>query len=165
MKNLFIIMSLLFAFTANAEVCLEGRSTSEDNLGNVLSQEECYVNVKNVDHATISKGALVSLDAARDLSYAVEATTTAGRSPACVAQEDIAAGKWGKCQTYGYVDFLLFDVENGSAAAGDEIFISENTAGYSEAEASPAASDHSAGVFLEAVAATSSSVKAFLRLR
>lgn len=167
MKNLLVVIMLTLCAFANAEVCLEGRSTTENNVGTINNQEICYVNVKNNSEATISKGFLVVLEPGEGTSYEVEATTTAGRMPHCVAREEAEDGSWFQCVTYGFVDFLYFDNENGNASAGDEIFLSENTAGYVEAESSPGAGDHAAGTFLEAVTATSSSggVSGFIRLR
>lgn len=165
MKNLVLLFALMMT-SVYAEVCLEGRSTTVDLLGNVVNQEICYVNVKNGLGSSIAKGNAVILKAGVEDGFTVTTSATAGAVPHCIMLEACADTKVCKCQTYGYADYLDFDSTNGVATDGGLIFISEDNAGYVESEAlgSIAASDNPIGSFLESVSA-SGEVKAFIKLR
>ena len=165
MKNLVLLFVLMMG-TAYSEVCLEGRSTTTDLLGNVVNQEVCYVNVKNGLGSSIPKGNAVILKAGVEDGFTVTTSVVAGVVPHCIMLEVCADAKVCKCQTYGYADYVDFDATDAVASDGGLIFISESNAGLVQAEipASIAASDAPLGVFLE-TASASGEIKAFIKLR
>ena len=169
MKNLLILCFLVLSFTAYADVCNEGRSTSWDATGTVRadSLDQCYVKVSNVDQGTLAKGSIVILDPTVENGYEIATSSTAGAVPHCMIMEACAEGAKCKCQTYGYTDILLFDVTNEAATKGEPIFISEGSKGYVQSEllAGRAASDIVIGEFKEAETTASGAIKAFLRLK
>lgn len=165
MRKLLVLC--VFCMTSlYAEVCLTGRSTTEDNTGAISGQEVCYVNVKNGLGSALAKGNVVILKASSEDGFTVTTSATAGQVPHCIMMEACADAKVCKCQTYGYADFVDFDVTNSTATAGNLVFISENNAGLVQAEAlgSYAASDVPVGVILETTSA-SEEVKVFIKLR
>ena len=160
MKKLILLLIVMASFTfsnvALADNGPVGRSVSIDNLGNLNGPlEQWFVNVKNSEGASISNGRVVILDVADDDGYSVEiASAASGQVPYCVMAEVCADGKVCKCQTYGLKTDIQFDAANGSAVAGKKGFISEDTEGSVEYEASPAATDYAIGIFYDSPSAT-----------
>lgn len=156
---------LTFAYNAFADVCLEGRSVIIRGDGTIVPSngEQCFENVYNQNGGTIAKGAIVVFDNTESDGYSVATSSTAGAKPRCMVAESCAAGKFCKCQTYGYTDILL--VDGGTTASnGTVLYISEGNAGYAEKNASPAVTDFPIGYVKESITA-SGAKKAFLKLR
>jgi hypothetical protein len=173
MKKLLLVLFLTFlSLSASADICLVGRSTAEDNTGTLQagSLEKCYINAKNASGGSLADGSVVIDDLTNDDGYSVNTSTTAGASPVCiVAKKDGSAcadDEVCRCQTYGFNSGVLFDSTNDAASAGDMLFISESTAGYSESEAlgSVAATDRPIGVIYDDASA-SADVEVFIKLR
>lgn len=175
MKILSLFIALVFTvmpYVANAEFCLEGRSTVLANDGTVKagSLEKCYINVKNTSGGSVNDGTLFIHETTEDDGVSVTTGTAAGSVPVCIlAKEDGSAcadDEMCRCQTYGLNTGVLFDSTNDGASAGDQVFLSESTAGYVESEAlgSIAASDWPLGVFLDEET-SSDDADVFIRLR
>jgi len=173
MKKLLTLLFLLtISLHAFADIGPAGRSVSIDATGALQegSLENWFVYVKNNGASAASDGSLVVFDTASDDGYTFSTSTTAGDSPVCMLDSNrdasCAAEAICRCRTYGYTDKLLFDSTNRTASAGHQFFISENVAGYAQAEdlASVAASDVPGGVFYDDASA-SAAVEAFVRLR
>jgi hypothetical protein len=173
MKKLILLLFLtVISFASNADVCQTGRSTAVDNAGALVagSLEKCYINVRNVSGSSVQDGGVFTLNLASDDGYSVTTSTTAGSVPVCiVAKKDgstCANDELCRCQTYGLNAGVTFDSTNDGASAGDNVFISESTAGYVESEAlgTIAASDTSIGVFYDEATA-SGDVEVFIKLR
>jgi len=173
MKNLFLAFALLLvAFTAFADMGPVGRSVTLDNLGAVQSGavEKWYINVKNVKGSSVADGSVMVMDLTEDDGYSVTTTTTAGQVPVCImAKKDGSAcadDAVCRCQTWGLNAGVLYDVTNDTASAGDQVFLSEDSAGYVESEAlgTIAASDVAIGIFMDDLTA-SGDAEVFIKLR
>ena len=166
------LIALLLSFAAMADIGLGNRSVSVDNTGALKagSLEKVYINVVNGSGASVADGAVMVINTASDDGYSVTTSTTAGAIPVCVMSKPdgsaCAANKLCRCQTYGYNSGVLFDSTNVSATAGQAAYISENNAGYVQAEAiaSVAATDIPIGVFYDTTA-SSADVELFIKLR
>jgi hypothetical protein len=152
-----LMLSILFLscfFTANvfaSEIC----SSSFDATGAVKERCQKFIKVKNTSGGEKGVGSVMTLDLTADDGISVTTSTSASAQPLClIAEVACASNAMCKCQTYGYFSAALFDNENGNASAGDVAYISENTAGYIEAESSAAFSDVPIGRFYDAVTAT-----------
>jgi len=174
MKKLLLLLTLaVLSSVAFSDIGPVGRSAQDDATGTLQagSLEKWYIYVKNTSGSTASDGMLFVAETTEDDGYSVTTGTTAGSFPVCVlAKEDggsCADDEVCRCQTYGLNSGVVFDVTNGDATAGQQAFVSENTAGYVQAEAlgSIAASDIPIGVFLDSYSTTSADAEIFLRLR
>lgn len=168
MKNLIMLISLVFAFNAFADVGLVNRSTSLDATGSLRagSLEKFFINVKNVSGGALLDGDVVVLDTTEDDGYSVTTSTTAGAIPHCILNQACADDQMCECQTFGLKTNVNYDATNVVASAGHLAFISEDNAGFveGEAKASIAASDYPIGVFMDTPSA-SGDVELFIRLR
>lgn len=166
MKFLFLILAMFLSFTANAENCLVGRSTTLDGVGTVQagSLEKCTINVKNGSGGALVDGDVVVLDVTADDGYTVTTSSTAGDVPHCVLDEACASLAMCACQTYGYKSNLNFTPDQNNAVAGKFAFISESQAGKADAITSPGVADIPIGVFYDAASATGD-VEVFIKLR
>lgn len=166
MKNLILILSILFAFTAIADIGPSNRSVAPDNTGAVSSDklDKYFITVKNQSGGALVSGDVVILDVANDDGYSVTSSTTAGAVPHCVLDESCADDAFCKCQTYGLKTDVNFTPDQNNAAAGGQAFLSETQAGKSDAITSVGAGDRPIGVFYDAASA-SGDVEVFIQLR
>jgi len=166
--NLTLMVVLLFATNAMAEKGKFGRSASLDGTGSIQvgSIEKFFVNCKNTSGGALEDGDLVVADVANDDGFSCTSSAAPGAVPLCVLNEACADDAMCECQTYGFKSNVNFDSTNDGASAGDQVFLSESTAGkvQSEALGSIAASDVMVGVFYDEITA-SGDAEIFLRLR
>lgn len=168
MKNLVLLMTLVFSAHVFADVGPVGRSASFNAAGTLQagSLEKWFINVKNTSSATIANGDVVILDVAQDDGYSVTTTVTASQSPHCVMAESCAVSAICSCQTYGLKTDVNFTGDGADAVAGAPAFISTvgGTAGYINGISSPAATDRPVGTFYDASSVTAD-LEVFIRLR
>lgn len=171
MKKLINVLFLFGIFMATqtfADVGHFGSSTALDNTGTLKSGsiEQFFIWCKNTSGATVDAGAVVVADTSADDGYSCTTSSTAGAIPICVMAESCAASSNCKCQTYGYMADATFDDTNGAATAGQAAYISENYAGWVQANplTSVSAFDVPIGVFYDSPSA-SADVELFIKLR
>jgi len=166
MKFLTLLFVLVFSFATFADVCLEGRSISKDNLGNITPSEgeKCFENVYNKNGSALVKGAVVVMDETEADGYSINVSATAGKNPRCVLVEACAASAICKCQTYGFIDIALVKATE-IPSIGSVLFISEASAGYLAVNSSSDNDiDTPVGYSLELVTVDGAK-KVFLKLR
>lgn len=173
MKKLFLLSTLFWGLSVQADIGPQNKSNRLDYAGSVVSSEleQWFIMVKNSAASALSAGAIVVWDTDDDDGVSVTTSTSAGAVPACMNVSSCAVGALCKCQIYGYTDLLLFDPEGGGASggastAGEPIFIDESDAGYVQATVSGsiAANDYKIGVFYDSGSNTGAT-EAFLQLR
>lgn len=148
------LLAVVFAFNANA-IITAPYSNQIDNLGSVVVKDKSFINVKNGESVTLSRGKIVVFSVSADDGMTVATSATAGAPYACVLDQDIEAGKTGLCQVKGYHDAVYFDAAAGGAAAGEAGFVSNLVAGgYVKSNDSVAAGHVPVGVFLDTISAT-----------
>ena len=163
-----ILMTLLFVLSISAYAVINdpGQSTSIDNAGTVVKQDKMFISVWNSEAtATLTAGQLVVADLTDDNAFGVVSSAAPTIKPMCMLIANIAPGKKGRCQVYGYTDILLFDAST-TASAGERIYASPDNAGYSvysAAATAGAAGWPQVGTALDASAA-SGAVEAILDL-
>lgn len=146
-----------------------GKSSSFDVDGALKdsSEEKYFIKVRNTSGGIVYNGQVLIWDSAQDDGVSATTTSSVAMNPVCVvAETSCADDKPCKCQTYGRHEGLLFDVTNAEASKDHDIFISENNAGYAQAEAlaSYAVGDKPIGSFLDDATA-SGEEEAFIDLR
>lgn len=162
MKNFLLICFSLLAFTAKAEIGPVNRSNNMKIDGTLEVFEKRYINVKNGSGGALSAGAAVVWDLTADDGATVTTSATAGVSIACIMAVSCASSAICKCQTYGYATALYEDA-GVHAVAGQQLFPSTVSAGVISARSSYAASEKSAGVFLDATVTGTGSVEVMIQ--
>jgi hypothetical protein len=141
-------------------------SNSFDAIGTIINKDKITISVLNGQGTTIAKGALVALSATADDGATVKVAPASNISDVlCVMENTCTDGSMCSCLVYGYTDALLFSSADGSAVAGESIYSSDASAGYSRAliAASVGAYMVKVGTFLDASAA-SGAIEAFIHL-
>ena len=168
-KLILLIVSIvaIFSCAAFGDVGPVGRSTTLDGKGVIRDGgvEKWFINVKNGGSA-MNDGDVVVLDTSADDGFTIATSATAGATPLCILDVACAAGAVCRCQTWGLKTNVNFDSDSGVATPGEQVFISENNAGFVQSQVigSIVASDRSIGIFYDAVTATAD-VEVFIKLR
>lgn len=125
--------------------------------------EKEFIRVKNSEASSaFAAGDLLCSDTSADDGVSVKiCVTTAGQPIQCVGSVAIAAGKYGLCQIYGYHAAVKVSGQTNSVTAGGRLtFTSDGAAGRADGKST----GDIVGIALDS-ASTSTTVKAFLRLR
>lgn len=118
-----------------------------------------YIVVKNGESSSVAKGRLMTIDTSNDDGVTVKLTTTQTTPAVCVMAELVAAGNFGKCQTFGYIDTLFVDGATTAVTAGARIGPSV-TDGYADGNTTGLP----VGIAYDSSSA-SESIEAFIMLR
>lgn len=154
MKSLFLVFTMLFAFTAQA-IVTSPMSNGFDNTGVINQKDKVSIRVKNAESSTIAAGTVVAYSTTADDGATVLINTVSGGNAACVMEEACLPGALCYCQKYGYFSALLFDAKYGGAAAGEVVYAS-TASGYVASNDDVPARAVPVAVVLDAISATGS---------
>ena len=129
MKSLLLVVLFLIAFSANAILTSQISSTSVGANGVIKAHDKVSIIVKA--GANLSKGQAVTYDLTADDGFTVIAANAAGEKVACILEETLVSGATGKCQVWGFSDYVLVDAS--VAATAGELGYASTTSGYIKA--------------------------------
>ncbi len=166
MKNFLVFIAFVILASTSVHATIQNNfSNSFDALGNVQYKDKVWISVRNITGSSIERGMIVTYDTATyDDAITVSKVSNGYQPAACVTDEAIANGSMGKCLIYGYHDAIYFDAATASVA-GEPIYSSSTTAGYSRAIAAGSVQAYNIkiGQFFD-VASTSGTIEGFINV-